>query len=205
MKSIPCTNPGCDSSVPISPDTDYAICPVCNTWHFISDNDRFEVGGLPVFEPLDTPLPFAESQEELQEAGLPAYEVYVSSAGNTITGSFAQTQQVAQPPEPGALISEAGDRYPLREGRNVIGRKDCDIMLAERSISRRHCVIEVSPVAEGQGWDYFLFDIGHIEASASANGTYITGRSLRLYNYERIPLRNGTEVQLGRIKLTLKL
>lgn len=204
MKTIPCTNPDCDSVVPIALDAEYAVCPSCNAWHFISDDDRREAGGLPAMESPDAPLPFSPEPEGAAQAGLPAYELYPSSFGHTEAGKFVNTQEINST-SPGAVVLETGERFPLKEGMNIIGRSNCDITIPERSVSRRHCIVEVIPKAEAEGWDYFLFDIGHIEATASSNGVFVAGRSLRLHNYERIPIRKGMEIQLGRIKLTLDI
>jgi predicted component of type VI protein secretion system len=72
--------------------------------------------------------------------------------------------------------------------RAVLGRSDeCDVVLADRSISRKHAVLERA----GDGWT--LQDLG------STNGISKGGRRA-----ERIELADGDEFKLGDLSLRLK-
>lgn len=67
-------------------------------------------------------------------------------------------------------------RCPVHDDEIVIGRaKDCDIQIAERRLSRRHCKI----VRDGH--EFLLTDLG------SQNGTYVNRRRIPQY----YPLRHG--------------
>ena len=77
----------------------------------------------------------------------------------------------------------AGMRWPLSRDPVTLGRApDCDIVLAERQISRYHVRIE---------WDadgYVLRDLG------SKNGTFVNGERVRGQLYR---LRDGDEISLA--------
>jgi hypothetical protein len=63
----------------------------------------------------------------------------------------------------------AGQRWLIQEDQVLIGRGlDCDIILPERQISRRHARIERT--ADGR---YLLYDLG------SKNGTWVNGEEVR--------------------------
>src|SRR5688572_17069404 len=73
--------------------------------------------------------------------------------------------------------------------RATLGRSDeCDVVLRDRSISRKHAVL----VREGEGW--FVQDLG------STNGVTKDGRRA-----ERFELRDGDEFRLGDLPLRFKL
>lgn len=84
------------------------------------------------------------------------------------------------------LILYRGDEqdqcWTLSRLETVIGRDpDCDIVLPDRQVSRRHAVIR------RKGGDYF------IEDCASKNGTYVNGRELS----EACLLQDGDEIQVA--------
>lgn len=73
--------------------------------------------------------------------------------------------------------------------RSVLGRSsECDVVLQDRSISRKHAVI----VCQETHW--FLQDLG------STNGVHKDGKRV-----ERVELRDGDEFQLGDLPLRLRL
>jgi len=76
-----------------------------------------------------------------------------------------------------------GQRWILDQNRILIGRgTDCEIMLPERQISRRHAQIE------REGGSYWLRDLG------SKNRTYVNGQELSDSPYL---LRDGDEIQIA--------
>jgi pSer/pThr/pTyr-binding forkhead associated (FHA) protein len=80
-----------------------------------------------------------------------------------------------------------GLEVPIDRDRLVIGRGgDADLAIAEPTISRRHAAIE----REGDG--FTLEDLG------STNGTRVNGR-----RETRARLRDGDEIELGRLQLRL--
>ena len=76
--------------------------------------------------------------------------------------------------------------FPLSKNTTVIGRtKDCDLPLADNTISRLHA--EISNSEKG----YLLTDLG------SYNGTRVNGKAI-----ERALLKHGDKIQIGLAKLT---
>lgn len=193
-RSIRCTNPNCEAIIEVPEGAVQVICPSCNTWHFPSSTS----GQDPTPEENRYASPPATQDAAEAPPGLPIYDPYP-----TQPPSGPSSKEPEAPPAIGYLISSDGRRYPLKAGQNVIGRKNADIILSDRTVSRRHCVIEVTQAA-GNGWEYIIYDIGHLEGTASTNGVLISARSLRLENYERIPITNGMTIRLGDTELTLK-
>ncbi len=77
----------------------------------------------------------------------------------------------------------AGTRWPIDKDTVTMGRaSDCEIVLAERQISRYHARLE----ADDEG--YLLRDLG------SKNGTFVNGERVRGQPYR---LRDGDEVSLA--------
>jgi DNA-binding response OmpR family regulator len=80
----------------------------------------------------------------------------------------------------GAGLSAAG-RWELPAGATTIGRdEDCDIVLADREVSRRHAQIR------NESGSYILVDLG------STNGTLVNGVRVE----RSIPLRSGDEITI---------
>ncbi len=85
---------------------------------------------------------------------------------------------------------EAGRSWPVAKERVIIGRgEDCDVVLRERQVSRRHAQIRLLRPGSGQGLDsqYVLEDLG------SRNGTYVNGREVT----EPHVLQDGDEIQIA--------
>ena len=79
-----------------------------------------------------------------------------------------------------------GVAFPLREGRNVIGRDpDAQIRLDSAAVSRRHAAIMIT------GDDAVLQDLG------SRNGTHINGEKLEAAR----PLRAGDEIRIAQFAI----
>lgn len=104
----------------------------------------------------------------------------------------------------GYLKTFSGKLFKLQKGKNVIGRQGTDIIIDDPTISRRHCVIEVSEGVDSE-WEYAISDIGYTEGKSSANGVYINSRSMPLENHERITIYASAQVRLGHTNLTLKI
>ncbi len=103
----------------------------------------------------------------------------------------------------GYLIASSGKKYHLQPGENVIGRGDTDFVLDDKTVSRRHCVVDVDTSGGRGGFKYFLSDIGLKGGSRSKNGTFVVGRTPPLDVSERVLISNGTRFVLGHVKLTL--
>ncbi|HEV3318387.1 MAG TPA: DUF3662 and FHA domain-containing protein [Solirubrobacteraceae bacterium] len=81
-----------------------------------------------------------------------------------------------------ALLSVGGRRLPVPPEGGVVGRsRDCDIVLDDTGVSRRHA--ELRP--DGGGWT--VADLG------STNGVRVNGREIRGPH----PLRAGDRLELG--------
>jgi pSer/pThr/pTyr-binding forkhead associated (FHA) protein len=71
----------------------------------------------------------------------------------------------------------------LTQPEFLIGRgPDCDLRLAEQSVSRHHCILRQSP-----GGEVIVHDLG------SSNGTFVNGERVR----SQALLRSGDELRLG--------
>lgn len=71
------------------------------------------------------------------------------------------------------LIDEYGTSYPIRPGKNVVGRHtDCDVVVEPfyRGVSRRHVIVE--PVSETVA----------LVTDLSSHGTYVPGNNFRTAN-----------------------
>ena len=94
--------------------------------------------------------------------------------------------------------------FPLREGRNVVGRKSetkpADVMVVTNDpyMSRNHSIIEVIRPEHGS-YQYLISDYG------STNGTFINADpNRRLSAYDQVYLSDGDTIQMGRTKVVLK-
>lgn len=147
-------------------------------------------------QPLDSPsnqvLPPNLSYQEADQHG---------PGMNSPSDSEEKTQAT---PELGYLNTMTGERLKLKPGKNTVGRRETDLVINDRTISRKHCVVEVV-LNEIGAYDYYVYDIGHDTGHSSTNGVYISGRSQRLEDYERIKLYNGAMVTLGTVQLTLTI
>jgi LSD1 subclass zinc finger protein len=189
--------------IPVPPGASSVTCPVCNTWHSIEVEDAGAEDFIPPSMGYSTPgIDLADAPP----ASLPDYEPHHNPALEDTAARFIANEgnDRAEAATPGYLINlDDGSRFALKKGVNTIGRKDCDILLQDRTVSRRHCIIEANLKSEGPGWDYIIYDFGHVEGTASANGVLVAGRSLPLRTYERIPIGKGTVIELGNVRLKL--
>lgn len=82
---------------------------------------------------------------------------------------------------------DVGKKWPIEGDTLLMGRgEDCDLVLAERPISRHHAEIR------REGNRYVLYDLD------SKNGTCLNGREID----GPVPLRDGDEIQIAlRVKL----
>ena len=122
---------------------------------------------------------------ELEPEGHGETMIYSSSA--RVRGEVEQAQGVRRSR---ALVTVAGRRLPIPPRGATLGRsRDCDIVLDDSSISRRHA--EIRPA--GDGWT--VADLG------STNGVRLNGRTLR----DATPLQDGDRVELGSTEIVFEL
>ncbi len=87
------------------------------------------------------------------------------------------------------LRRASGPDLELSRARSLIGREEtCDVVIEDRSVSRRHAVIE------HRGGDWVLVDQG------SANGTFLDGRRV-----SEARLANGQELRVGTVAFQVQL
>ena len=119
----------------------------------------------------------------------PELRVIVMSAQNTLLTAVKATERGAFEylPKPFDLKDlVATVQRALTQPRETVGRTgEASILLDDVTVSRRHAAIEEE--ADGR----YLVDL------ASLNGTYVNNRRI-----ERVRLRDGDELQIGKFKLT---
>ncbi|HVO11179.1 MAG TPA: FHA domain-containing protein [Vicinamibacteria bacterium] len=87
------------------------------------------------------------------------------------------------------LRRASGPDLEISRERSLIGREQgCDVVIEDRSVSRRHAVIE------HRGGDWVLVDQG------SANGTFLDGRRV-----SEARLANGQELRVGTVAFQVQL
>jgi Protein of unknown function (DUF3662)/Inner membrane component of T3SS, cytoplasmic domain len=90
-----------------------------------------------------------------------------------------------------AVIMAEGKRMPVGPGGAVIGRsRECDIVLQDSNVSRRHA--EIRPTG-GDGWT--ITDLG------STNGVRVNGRAITAAT----PLQPGDEIAVGTVDVRFEV
>jgi Protein of unknown function (DUF3662)/Inner membrane component of T3SS, cytoplasmic domain len=90
-----------------------------------------------------------------------------------------------------AVILAEGKRMPVAPGGAVIGRsRECDIVLQDSNVSRRHAEIRPSG---GDGWT--ISDLG------STNGVRVNGRAIK----SATPLQPGDEIAVGTVDVRFEV
>jgi hypothetical protein len=113
-------------------------------------------------------------------------ETMIYSTSERVRGQVAEAQE--RPTR--ALVVVAGRRLPVSAKGATIGRsRDCDVVLDDTGISRRHA--EIRPGA--RGWT--IADLG------STNGVRVNGRALGGAQ----PLQSGDRVELGSTEIVFEL
>jgi hypothetical protein len=114
-------------------------------------------------------------------------ETMIYSSAARVRGEVEEAQGVRRSR---ALVTVAGRRLPVPPRGATIGRsRDCDIVLDDSSISRRHA--EIRPA--GEGWT--VADLG------STNGVRLNGRPVEGSR----PLQAGDRVELGSTEIVFEL
>ena len=111
-------------------------------------------------------------------------QTMIYSTSRRLAGSLEEARAHREPPR--AVIVVAGRRLPLPSEGGTVGRsRDCDVVLEDAGVSRRHADIRPAP----EGW--------FVEDLASTNGVLVNGQSVRgtraLYPGDRIEL-GSTEI-----------
>ena len=110
--------------------------------------------------------------------------------GHTMVYRTDQGRQAAPPASGRALVVTEGRRLPVAPGGSVVGRsRDCDIVLADPNVSRRHAEIGM----RGGGWQ--IRDLG------STNGVRINDQAIAGAHV----LTPGDRIRLGTAELVFEL
>jgi hypothetical protein len=126
----------------------------------------------------------APRPEQLDEHG----QTMIYSTSARVRGPVEEAQ--ARRPAARALLAVGGRRLLLPPGGGTIGRsRDCDIVLDDAGISRRHA--EIRP--GGDGWE--VKDLG------STNGMLVNGKRVRGAE----PLQAGDRVELGSTEIVFEV
>ncbi len=137
----------------------------------------------------------AAAQCPVINARVPLLETYCPECGFLLSAMPAQEFEPVAAPDPSGQIrleDAAGRAHTLRPGVNTVGREATDVLLPDKTVSRRHAQIEVAE--DGR---VIVEDLG------STNGTRINGETLAA-NSAR-PLADGDHVQFGSVALSLRL
>jgi hypothetical protein len=124
----------------------------------------------------------------------PAARPHQGEAGHTMMYTSDRARPAASPKRPGrastAMVLAEGRRMVIGRTGAVIGRsRDCDVVLADSNVSRRHA--EIAP--RDGGWS--IADLG------STNGVLVDGRRVQ----GSAPLRGGERIELGTAELRFEL
>jgi hypothetical protein len=161
--------------------------------------ERFALMSRPVIEfRTDDRLRLGEfgiQARLVQPGGEPAAEPSQGESGHTMIYSAAERLQEpleerARERAKTALLVTDGKRLVVGAAGATLGRsRDCDIVLADGNVSRRHA--EVRP--RGEGW--MIADLG------STNGVTVNGARIEQAQL----LRGGDRIEIGTTQLTFEL
>jgi len=143
-------------------------------------DDRLSLGEFGIQARLVKPAADERAEPEQGEAG----HTMIYSADRLRRGAGSP------PPSAKALVVSEGRRLVVGRSGAVVGRsRDCDIVLGDSNVSRRHA--EVRPTDDG----WTIVDLG------STNGVTVNGRRIR----GSAPLRGGERIELGTAKVRFEL
>lgn len=178
--------PFCSSTLSVAPvpgiEKKSVTCPVCKRKSPFTDFKQFDT--------QEKPTSYEGSGCTTGKTPEPSKPSAADNTGNNIIGQLC--------------MLKGGATFPLKPGRNVIGRKadssKATIQIPagdSKRISREHLVINVSPVA-GQGYMYSvsLFK-DHV------NKTLVNGAELQ--PGEELPLKHGCRIDLPDMPLRFEI
>lgn len=149
-------------------------------------DDRLALGEFGIQAELVRASGHSERVEELEPEGRHG-ETMIYSSSARVRGEVEEAQAARQSR---ALVTVAGRRLPVPPRGATLGRsRDCEIVLDDSSISRRHA--EIRPGAEG----WTVADLG------STNGVRLNGRAVRGAQL----LQAGDRVELGSTEIVFEL
>jgi hypothetical protein len=145
-------------------------------------DDRLQLGEFGI----QARLVRAEAEHDEASQGDHGQTMVYSTAGR----AQEQLHEVRSARTGRAVVVAEGKRMPVGPGGAVIGRsRECDIVLADSNVSRRHA--EIRP-AGGDGWT--ITDLG------STNGVKVNGRQV-----SSAPLKPGDAVVVGTVDVRFEV
>ncbi len=163
QRTIPCTNPNCETEIIVPAGAMQVVCENCSTWHFPAPQAESEGSYAastdspgnydappPLSEKVNLPPPTGYGVPEQESPVAARYDAPESLPPVVPPRNSFGAENTAAETNVGCLVTDSGVRLQLREGRNVIGRKNTDLVIEDRTVSRRHCVVEIFVDAEGK-------------------------------------------------------
>lgn len=137
-----------------------------------------------------------EILRNITEEGQTKYERDLQQDGKTL-----YCKQIKNDDKPGVLYDMVtGQRYPLLEGHNIVGRQsfsltaNIQILTTDRHISRQHLYIDVGKTKTGH---YYL-----ISNAKDLVKTFVNGQQIGYT--DQIQITDGDIIQIGEVKLKLE-
>jgi hypothetical protein len=155
-------------------------------------DDRLALGEFGIqarlVQPVEPEQASAQARHEARPADMGHTMVY--STSDRHQSALEQVGSGAGVGRRRAIIVANGKRLVVPPGGATIGRsRDCDIVLDDSNVSRRHA--EITP--GGQGW--------RIQDLGSTNGVRVNGRQVEGPH----PLESGDRVELGTVSVTFEV
>ncbi len=98
------------------------------------------------------------------------------------------------------IETKTGKEYILKIGKNIIGRKTDISIEGDKYISRLHCLVEMKK--QTWGIELTISDDGTETGKPSTNGTFY--KDEKISKFDKIVLKNGDKIRVGRTDLTVK-
>ncbi len=128
-------------------------------------------------------------------ARVPLQETYCPECGFLLASMSAQEFEPVALPDRAhlpRLEDSAGRQFPLQTGPNIVGREAADVLLPDKTVSRRHAQLLVSD--DG---------LVSVEDFDSTNGTRIEGAIVSVGMTRAVP--DGAHVQFGSVDMRLRM
>ncbi len=123
----------------------------------------------------------------------PGLETYCSECGFLLDSHPDESAIMPTEDEDTLCLIErkSGRKFRLYDGDNSVGRENCDVLLADSSVSRKHAQIHV------EGCHVTVTDIG------STNGTMVN--DVRLNTGSAADVNDGAEIRFGAVSLIMSM
>jgi pSer/pThr/pTyr-binding forkhead associated (FHA) protein len=119
-------------------------------------------------------------------------EAYCGECGFLLSSAPGQELE-SEAPDNGPIFelveNTSGRRFRLKDGVNIVGRENCDILLLDGTVSRRHAQVTI------ENGLVILMDLG------SSNGTQVDGT--RIGPNQPVPLANNSTIRFGNATMTV--